>query len=261
MPDEPTPITQNWRLLVVAFALGLVVMVIYNLHIAQVRSAGKGPTAKVLKVVVDIDENKEVAEEMLTEVEVPESLVTLLGDIVKADRTSKSWALGRKALQRIPAGTLLRSIQIDASRLELSPVGPGMVGQVLPVDPRKTPGELLKIHARVNVMATIPGGRPGQTLPTRVLRSAHVIGIGERAAEELTSAYDSAGKGRASYGRYTKITLELPEDLSEQLSRVLTQSSETPWIELTPRPKDGGDWPAPELTQAAKALLPPRTVP
>lgn len=252
MADEPNAPPQNWRLLVVAFALGLIVMIIYNLHINQVRKAGRGNMIQLVKANQEIEAGKLVTRDMLAPVDVPMELRGLLGakDAIEW-KSVEGYADGQKRiLRKVMDGVLLRGTDFTGYEMDKSPITYPKVGFPLPVDPRKTPGELLTSNSRINVFASIPTGRAGQLAPTRILRNARVVGIGERAAEELA---DPAAKGRTSFGRYTKVTIELTEELSEQLNRVLATSPEPPWIELMATTTT---YPEPELTPAAKALLP-----
>ena len=54
MTQQAAPAVANKTLLYVALALGAVVAVIYNVHIAQVRRAAQGSSVRLVRVTEDL---------------------------------------------------------------------------------------------------------------------------------------------------------------------------------------------------------------
>lgn len=251
MADEETPIAQNWRLLIVAFALGLVVMVVYNLHIKQVRNASKGETVQLVKSTQDVEPGKPLSRDAAAPVDVPKDLVRVLGDpILYKDLAAHVDT--QKVQVKIREGTLVRLTNLQGYDTEESLIGKGLVSVTLPVDTNRTPGSVLSGRAGiwVNVVANMTNVRSGEQVPIRLLRSARVIGIGEKAVEE-PGALDTT-RGRPSLSGYRKVTIELDEKMADTMYELIGKAVGPVWLEML-RPGENRESAA--FTDEAKKLV------
>ncbi|MEI7834947.1 MAG: hypothetical protein WCK05_00875 [Planctomycetota bacterium] len=251
MADEQTPIAQNWRLLIVAFALGLVVMVVYNLHIKQVRNAGKGDLVQLMKSSQDIEPGKPLPRGAVVSVGVPKDIFPVLGDVILY-KDRDAYVDAQKVQVKIREGTLVRLTNIKGFDTEASPIGHGLVSCTLPVDTNRTPGGVLSGRAGiwVNVVANMISVRAGEQVPVRLLRSARIIGIGEKLVEEPGGVDTTSG--RPSLSGYRKVTIELDEKMADMMYELMGKAVGPVWLEMIAFGEAGE---SASFTDAAKKLL------
>ncbi|MCY2930721.1 MAG: hypothetical protein NTV86_14725 [Planctomycetota bacterium] len=251
MADEQTPIAQNWRLLIVAFALGLVVMVVYNLHIAQVRKGSKGEMVTMLKSTQDVEPGKPFPSNAVAAMEVPKDLESAMGDVIPyANRSSYIDSL--KVAVKIRKDTLVRITHFEGYNTDPSLLDQGMISYTLPVDTNRTaPGVLTgRGGIWVNVVANMPNVRSGELVPVRLLRSARIIGVGENRIEEPTNADPS--RPRVSLSGYRKVTIQLDEKMADQMNELMNKAVGPAWLEMIAK---GEGLASPAVTDEAKKLL------
>ena len=249
MADEQPPIAQNWRLLIVAFALGLVVMVVYNMHIAQVRKGSKGEMVKLLKSDRDIDPGKTIPNEAALALEVPKDLVGALGDVIPYDGRAE-YVDAQKVQVRIHKDTLIRSTNFKGYEVGNNLISAGMVSKGLQVDPNRSGALQGREGIWVNVVLNMPNVRSGELVPVRVLKSARVVGIGDSIVEE-PSNLDSS-RGRAGQSGYRKVTIELTEKMAGAMDELVNKAVGPAWLEMLANRDNQG---APSLTPEAEKLL------
>ncbi|MBS3733910.1 MAG: hypothetical protein KGY99_03180 [Phycisphaerae bacterium] len=61
---EKTPVVRNTKLLLIALGLGLLVAIVYNVHVKRIREAGKGDLIYLLKATDDLDAGTQISQEL-----------------------------------------------------------------------------------------------------------------------------------------------------------------------------------------------------
>lgn len=254
MADEQTPIAQNWRLLIVAFALGLVVMVVYNLHIAQVRKGSKGDMVLMLKSTQDVYPGKPLPSSAVTSVEVPKDLVRSLDDVIPYENRN-SYVDSKKALMKIREGMLVRISNFEGYDTTPSLLDRGMVSYTFPVDTNRTSGGVLtgRSGVWVNVVANMPNVRSGELVPVRLLKSARIISVGDNRAEDPGAG--DTGRQSASLSGYRKVTIQLSDKMAEMMDELMNKAVGPAWLQMIAKDEQ---LETPAITDEGKKLLKPR---
>lgn len=231
---EEQPRVNNTKLLLISVFLGLVVMVIYNIHIEQVRSAARGESVTVYRLRRDARAREEIEMSDLREATIPRRVAESLGSpVYKQDIQSALQDPLRKSIEQnevlvwahfmAPGGTS------DVAEIEI-----GMRGTTIEFDPRKSPGELLRRGDHVDVLGILrpPGERVSRTFV--ILPAVKVIRV---PGEEL----DGRGGSRS---RYRTVQVQVSPEVSKQLKNVMTWVEGSLWIDVRPSteslPQDAG---------------------
>jgi len=227
-------------------------MVVYNLHIKQVRNAGKGDMVQLMKSTQDIEPGKPLSGDAMVPVDVPKDIVRVLGSDVILFKDREAYVGVQKVQVKIREGTLVRLANIKGYDTEAKLIGPGLVSVTLPVDTNRMPPGLLagQTGIWVNVVANMPNVRSGEQVPVRLLRSARVIGLGEKPVED-PNAVDTT-RGRPSLSGYRKVTIELEEKMADMMYELMGKSNGPVWMEMLASDKVGE---SPSFTDEAKKLL------
>jgi Flp pilus assembly protein CpaB len=215
---EEAPAVQNWRLLVVAIVLGLIVAIVYNIHIGEVRKEVRGEQVMLLCVNRDIRPGDRLKAEDISRVERPKTLVTYLGDPLTA--TDYEYALGKVVNTNVMKDHILTFAHIlTTSEKERPSIGltPGLVGFSLQVDPHLVPGRLLRVGDHVNIMGTFTIS--GKTSNFTIMESARVLTIaGEIGKPERGS------RGEDGMPSFQSISIEVSPTVAKELSNVLSHA-------------------------------------
>lgn len=94
-------------LLIAGCLLGLLTMVLVNVHIHTIESAQKGIALLRLKPSVSLNAGQRVEAAMVQTVEVPERFHSLTNLAIADTQESRAWILGRLVTQDVAAGALL----------------------------------------------------------------------------------------------------------------------------------------------------------
>jgi Flp pilus assembly protein CpaB len=248
---------RNKKLLLVALLLGGLVVVVYNLHIDAVRRAGTGKQVILLRFKRDMKRGEKVTANSLRKVYVDEGRAKALGHVVYLESEADFDAYQDQKLTRdVEVGQLLKPEQLSLTETE-SPsrrLDANMVAHPLMLDPRLSPGEILRPGDRVNVLAEFQfHGRDMRFY--RVIEAVQVHTVGGMGAEEPVDA----GRGRlANQGgvrAFRTITVEVKPDVSLKLAELTKNKivrvevlSSSPRLEL---PDDAGQI-NPKLEQLAR---------
>lgn len=227
MAEDQQTSGQNLWLLLVALGLGLVVVVIYNVHIYNVRRENRGQTIELLRVTRRIDPGEKLKKEDLEIRALPQQYEGSLGNVVRGDELNL--AVGETVNQILEKNSWLLWDYITGSG-PLRPsnqIGPGKVAITVPLDSKMVPGDILRTNDQVNILAMI--GEKESLKTYRILKGVRVLGIGG-----LTGLGRAEKSGRTvrRMRTYRSITIELSESVSLQLANVLTHVSGGCWVEL-----------------------------
>ena len=228
---EQTPAIQSKRLLMVALVLAGIVVVIYNVHITQVRKAGRGKMIDLLQFRRDMDPGETVTKKDIHVKPVDRLVYRGMGNVV----TEKDFDLvvGSVLNQSARKDDYVKygHVTADEGGGPARKLGEGMVAVSLEIDPRNALGDILRVYDRVNILARLSVNRK-QLKTFRVIRAVRVMAVGGRGEYGRTTAEG----GRTRIGRlprsYRSITVEIAEKISLQLANVLSHKAGSIGIEL-----------------------------
>ena len=225
MAEEQNAGGQNLWLLLVSLGLGLVVVVIYNVHIYNVRTAARGKTILCLAVKRDLADGDIIKDEDLDTRVIPKQYEESLATVVRgADR---EFAVGQSVNQPIEKGRWLLWEHITGG--VVGPTGgkprKGHVATAIAIDSRLSPGDILVPNDRVNILGQI-GGKV-----YRIIKGVRVLAVGGRGDEGGANTKVRVGKAPTSY---RSVTVEMPEDISPKWANVHTHVNGDCWVEIIP---------------------------
>jgi len=220
MVAEETPGVRNKGLLLVAGLLGLVVVLIYNVHIDRVRQEGKGNLVQMLRYKADMDAGDEIEADDIELVPVEKGLTKPLGDVVTS--ANRKFLIGRKVNTSVNSGSwILWSHVTEASAGPPEVVPPGYRTVAVEVDPRNTPGNLLAVGSRVDLVATLSleGKPPSNYLVMEYVRVISVGGFGRPGEWATDKERNKYLRGQSSY---RTINIMVKKDMVLELENVLS---------------------------------------
>ena len=234
MPEE-APAVQNWRLLIVACVLGLVVMVVYNLHINKVRRGLEKEKVTAFRYDQDLDAGETVADEHLVMVQIPKSFADSIGRLLEED-AKDSLAVGQKIRRNVSKDDFVMSGHFTSAQNpgEAENLHEDMVQITIPVDSKRTPGRVLRIGNHVNILGMLPT-KEGTYKIYRIIEWLKVVAIGGQ-----TDRRDASGGGLSNAERgvrtYNSITVEIlrDPDVSLQWGNLQTYLRGPAIIEICP---------------------------
>ncbi|MCD6304299.1 MAG: Flp pilus assembly protein CpaB [Planctomycetes bacterium] len=231
MAEEERSGGPNIWLLLIALGLGLVVVVIYNVHIDRVRKAGRGQTVRLLRVTRDMEAGDKIAPEDLAVRAVPKQYETALGNVVDADNLDL--AIGSRVNQTIGKDQWLLWSHITeiGTNKPANVITPGDVAVAVPLDSRMSPGDILRPNDRVNIVGLLPVGNGG--LKTfRIIEGVRVLAVAGVGLQPHRSMDREPARLSAGQRSYRSITVEISKDVALQFANVLTHLSGNCWVEL-----------------------------
>jgi len=244
---EEAPVVQNWRVLVVAIVLGLIVAVIYNVHVAQIRTKVAGEQVLVLQVQKDLVPNEVLKGDVIEKVQMPKSVAERLDSPMYGD--SYDYALTQTVNTSLKKGHYLTWADVtkeaDAKRPS-NGLTPGMRAFAVQVDPRLTPNEMLRIgdHVDLSGVFTIDG----KTSYLPIIDGVKVIEIGGHTAKDTTARGAAANEGWSSF---RSISIEISPTVYLSLSNVLSHATGVRVILRNPVDETTG---IPQLSTQVKTL-------
>jgi len=234
---EEAPGIQNKGLLLVAIVLAAIVVGVYKWRMWAMESAREGDKVKVLRVRTNMDAGARLTEKDLYIVEVDAKELPNLGNIVTADKINsvKAYAL----VGPVKKDQFLYWQNLLGGGEDYSPIEPGMVGKTLTVDPKCTPGELLRVGAKVNVLGMLP--RPeGGMASQRIIEGLKVLAIGGKMGRGTEMPTGKSAYGEYGIQTYQMITVMVTPEVSLQLDNIKTWVQGEFGLELA-NPTEGPD--------------------
>ena len=253
---EEAPKVQNKGLLLVAVALGAVVVVIYNFHINAVRNEGKGQSIRLLRLTTSKEIGKELEEKDLEEVPIQLSDAKRLGNIVEA--SSKGFVLKRTIRQTLSQGQWLlwEHLEGTPSSSVLTAVPKEKVVLTMEVSPKYSPGPMLEPGGRVHICGTLSlAGKPPKYY--RIMENVKVLATGTNL---LPQAGDpTVPRDRTVIRSYRTIAIMIDQKASLQLMNILSRLPEVVVEVVSPKAVPPGDSAAekinPELSSLAETAV------
>jgi len=212
----------------VSLGLGLVVVVIYNVHMYNVRKENRGKTVELIRVTRRIDPGEKLKEEDLEVRALPQQYEGSLGNVVPGENLDL--AVGETVNRGLEKNSWLLWSYITGRDMSKpsNEIGPGNVAITVPLDSKMVPGDILRTNDQVNILGMF--GDKGALKTYRILRGVRVLGIG--GAGINPGKVETPNRLYKGQRTYRSITIELPEDVSLQLANVLTHVSGGCWVEL-----------------------------
>ncbi len=254
----------NKTLLVVSVLLGLLAAGLFYAYDWRMRKKLTGDVVTVLRWKRSLRRGDLVALSDIEEVTLRKQIAgELRGVITRRDRTLLEGGNVHLARDvRKYDFVLLNDIlgaPLDSPSRDL---GEGMRAVTLRVDPNMTPGDMLRVNDRVDVVSLV--SFPGRPLRSYViLENVRVKGIGGRSAnpEDQPAGAARARGYRPSMRTYRSITVEVKRKTVQQLAQLLPRLRGKLIVALRPLPKgelgaEAGGELNPELLPLLKQPLP-----
>lgn len=250
--SEEAPVVENWRLLIVAVVLGLIVAVVYNVHVNQIRTGVRGEMITLLQAKKDLRPGEQIKAEYIEKVLVPKAVAANLGNVMDGD--SYTFALGKtvnSAVQKDNFLTYAHVTQDSASRRPSINITPGMQAFPVPVDPRLAPGEILRIGDYVNIMGIFSIEARGSSYYS-VIEGVRVVEVGGHVAKDI----NARGASDEGWSSFRSISIEVSPKVAHELANVLSHASS---VRISVR-SAGDEFPAnpqlsPEVAKLANSAM------
>jgi len=217
---EQAPGIQNTRQLIVALALGALVVLAQNIYISKVRQEGRGRMVKILKVKRDAGIGETLSRTDLDVVSISSEQAKSLGNVVYAKDLGLATSVA--LTQPVQKNNFLwwSNINPKENRNPANLPRPGYTNVQIQMDPRNSPGTIVRPGDTVDVLGvvTVNGQRGYQPLITGV-RVLAIEGVGRQEDTQFgrRRPNDSA---RASYAR---VAIEVRKDISTKLYNLLSR--------------------------------------
>jgi len=226
------------KLLIVAVVLAALVVVLYNYQVSRYRSAQTGRMVRLLQVNADKKAGDRLTRDDLDVAEMPAEFERGLKNCIAADQID--YAVSSTLNQPVRKGQWLL-YEYTTIAEEASPsnrIQSRWVAHTVTIDPQRSPGEVLNVGDRVNILAMLAvNGKPLQAY--RVIENVKVVAVGGRSYESPDSS-DRRRAGSGAAREYRGITVELPPDASLQLANVLSHAQGNCWLEVR-NPRDSAE--------------------
>jgi len=210
---------RNMGLLVIAVVLGLVVVVVYNFQISNIKSAQSRNVEYLLQYTVAKEAGSEIERDDLTAVPVPTQASEAFGSVVR--RENKDEIVGKKLRRNVQAGHYVLWGHAGGG-LTAAPDdaidGPNRAGVSVEIE-QPGPGVLLTPDGRVNLVGMFPTGRGGTTKAYTIIENVRVLSVGGGAP---SAAEDMPGMSNRPQPSYRQINVELRPEVDLELQDVLT---------------------------------------
>lgn len=205
---------QSKAVLIIAVILAVVMVAIYNFHIAFLKKALQPEKVKLLKTNRDLKPGDRVTAKDVVTVEVEKASLDAIGSVV----TDMTVATGNPVNQAVEKDRFLLWSYFTSARANPTEklLAPNMVAHALPVDPKYNLGPLLQPGAFVNIIGLLPDGKGLQMM--RIMENAKVVSVGGKTGDTVNDR-----SGGVSSGQYRNIVIEVSPKVSLQLANVLTR--------------------------------------
>ncbi len=254
---------RNVKLLVIAGVIALLAVIGYNVSIQQAAEEARGETVRVLQYTEDLDIGEELTADSVAVKEVSKTFAGNLGKvIVLKEDESAGLVVGMTLARGVKKGrwAFWDDVRRAGGKSPLEGlIDPTKVGVPLEIDPRLSPGEILQIGDRINLVGQVSiGGRPVQH--HRLIEGVKVVSIGGRGLKSVkVGAYETFVSSSAK--QYRSITVEIDRDESLAFQNLLSQVQGNVKVELlNPNARRGPNWGKinPALKSLAEAAQPVR---
>ncbi|MDY7009480.1 MAG: Flp pilus assembly protein CpaB [Planctomycetota bacterium] len=220
----------NKKLLVASLILAGFAVVMFYLYDKAQKNKLKGETVQVLQWKRSLTAGEEIGEEDVGPIDASLSSKDLKG-VIRWE--NKSIVLGGRRVNRsVSKGDRVyyNDIVGASEKTPADEITPGMRGFTLQVDPNYTPGDMLRVGGRVDVMGMVRlKGKPAKTYT--LVQNLRVLAIGGKARkteESLGSKRERQYNSGISV--YRSVTVEVSPTLAEQLVDLMPRIMGKVWL-------------------------------
>ena len=217
---EETQGVKNIGLLVAAIAVGVAVVIIYNVHIERVRSQAEGGRVQVLRYARDMRAGDEILMRDLKVFEVDAASVEAINGWAR--RRDTDFLVTSTLRQDVRDGepVLMGHVTGGSGERPANSVGLDKVGTTLELDSTTSPGTICRVGDRVNITGIfeVQAGRPQAY---RVLADVKVLALGGRGPDDPTAP--GARRSQGNSRTYRSIMIEVSDDVSLMLENLKTR--------------------------------------
>ncbi|HOF17401.1 MAG TPA: RcpC/CpaB family pilus assembly protein [Phycisphaerae bacterium] len=228
MEDKAPTIRNKW-LLLTALALGAVVVILYNYHIAAVRMEARGDNVVVLRYTRLMNPGEKIAEKEIEEVEIPRWVARGMANVV--EKKDKEAILDKNVNQRVSKGDYVywtHTTRDDGTRPSTL-IAEGMVAFPVQINPLESPGTILRAGDRVTLIGRLNvEGQPEKSYV--IVQAVKVLGVGGKGPEEVEGDPARRTAGDGGQRAYRSIMIEMLPDESVKLQDVLTHVKNNPRV-------------------------------
>ncbi len=224
MAEEQNASGQNLWLLLVSLGLGLIVVVIYNVHIYSVRNAARGQSIQLIALARDVEPGEKLKAEDLEVRTVPKQYQESLGTVAIGE--DMQYVIGQTINRSLEKGRWLQweYTTSGGGDKQSAQIKLGYLAIAIELDSKRSPGDILRPNDRVNILGFIEGKA------VRILKGVTVLGVAGESRDP--SRIQKTGTTARAPKTYNSITVELPEDVSLQWANLLTHVNGSCWVEL-----------------------------
>ena len=220
MEQEQAPAVQNKGLLITALVLGLLVVLVYNWHIGEVRRAGIGETVMLLAPKRSLEPGEKLDPKDLRIIRVETHFREGIGSNVVSGTTPEE--LKDEVLSRgVQRGRFLRWGDITGHQEQaMSEVlRKDMEAFTLKIESSESPGQMLRQGDRIVVMGTLAiGGKAPKSF--RIIEGVKVVSVGGLAVAGTAGRTRSGSSARAMRS-YRSIGIQVDRDTALQLHNIV----------------------------------------
>ncbi len=210
------PVIQNSKMLLLSLGLAAIVVILYNVHVAQIRNACQPKMVELLQYRIAQRPGDVVRRDDVIPVKVAAEFADGYKGIETPDHMdfedrSRSFKLTRGVGQ----GRWVRTDDFDGGDTPSVSVPPHQVLVTIPIDPKSCPGRLLHLYNRVNILGEVQV-TPGNYRTIRLINGLQIQAIGGK-----TTA-DFPRQGDDSVATFRDVGVLMPEEISAQWQNVLS---------------------------------------
>jgi len=229
MPEE-APAVQNWRLLIVACVLGLVVMVVYNVHINKIKRGLDKEMITAFRYDRNLEAGDKVAEDDLIRFELTKETAESIGRLLEEDE--KDTLAVNQTINRDVSKSDFAMTGHFTTLLNSGigpPLPPDKVLITILIDSKKSVGRVLRIGNYVNILGMLPT-KEGTSKTYRIIEKLKVVAIGGQT--DRGGGRSSAQTGVRSYSTITVEMKRKDPDVSLQWGNLQTYLRGSAFIEI-----------------------------
>lgn len=220
----------NKKLLVAALITGAVAMGLFYIYDSMKERQYTGNRVTVLKWTRDLNAGDEITAADVAEADVAQNEYRTLGQVLT--RTDRNYVSpGNRVNRRVSRDEYIRYAQLVSGGLE-SPstnIQKGKLAISIPVDPYYTPGSLLQVGDRADLIGLVSiANRPAKAY--MLIQNLRVVGIGGRGESPDEKLAITQNRPGAAATMYRSFTVEVTEPVALKLAELLPRVQGKLWL-------------------------------
>ena len=260
---EEAPGIQNKKMLFSSALLGILVLVVYNIHIAQVYRYRAGKVIRLCKAARDLHPGDKITRQDIIIEEVPAQYTRALGKVIQAKDIDFLTAHREGLNKDVPQNAWFQWSDLTGASEEdsLEEMRKDTVGLTVQIDPAESPGDILRPGYRVNIVGVLAAGsRPPQAY--RILGAVRVLAVAGMGAQEDVARRRPGADGQRSPRSYRSVAIEVHSSVSPALKNVLSYVQGDIWLEVChPEARPEGNKPYSQVNPQLASLTTQSRIP